>query len=116
MSKVSKSTASTHHSFPGYVDAYEQEIGGWTVSMETNFTDMDEALFFKGAPNDQCQANHLGYVLKGKFGVRKATGRRRSSRPVMRSSSSPGTRRSCSPGVSLWPSPPRKRRRCKALS
>ncbi|HSL37000.1 MAG TPA: hypothetical protein VK883_09230 [Arthrobacter sp.] len=74
MSKVSKSTASTHNSFPGYVDAYEEEIGGWTVSIETNFTDMDEALFFKGAPNDQCQANHLGYVLKGKFGVRRGDG------------------------------------------
>lgn len=74
MSKVSKATASSHQVFPGYVDAYEQEIGGWTVSIESNFVDMDQAPFFKGAPNDQCQANHLGYVLKGKFGVRKGDG------------------------------------------
>ena len=74
MPKVSKDTASTHQAFPGYVDAYEQEIGGWTVSIESNFIDMDEAPFFTGAPNDQCQANHVGYVLKGKFGVRTGEG------------------------------------------
>lgn len=73
MPKMSKATAS-HQAFPGYVDAYEQEIAGWYVSIETNFTDMDEAPFFKGAPNDQCQATHMGYVLKGKFGVRRADG------------------------------------------
>ncbi|KIS26010.1 hypothetical protein TV39_18495 [Arthrobacter sp. SPG23] len=74
MSKVSKATASFHQTFPGYVDAYEQEIGDWTVSLESNFIDMDQARFFKGAPNDQCQANHLGYVLKGKFGIRRSDG------------------------------------------
>ena len=56
------------------MDEYEQEIGDWTVSIESNFTDMDMAPFFKGAPNDQCQAHHAGYVLKGKFGVRRADG------------------------------------------
>lgn len=74
MAKVSKATATSHQGFPGYVDAYEQEIGDWTVSIESNFIDMDEAPFFKGAPNDQCQANHLGYVLKGKFGIRRSDG------------------------------------------
>lgn len=74
MPKVSKATASSHQGFPGYVDAYEQEIGDWTVSIESNFIDMDQASFFKGAPNDQCQANHVGYVLKGKFGVRRGDG------------------------------------------
>jgi len=73
MPKVSKATA-RHQGFPGYVDAYEQEIGDWTVSIESNLIDMDEAPLFKGAPNDQCQANHLGYVLKGKFGVRRGDG------------------------------------------
>lgn len=74
MPKVSKATASSHVVFPGYVDAYEREVGGWTVSIESNLTDMDQAPFFKGAPNDQCQARHVGYVLKGKFGVRRADG------------------------------------------
>ena len=74
MPKVSKATASSHQGFPGYVDAYEGEIGDWTVSIESNLIDMDQAPFFKGAPNDQCQASHLGYVLKGKFAVRRGDG------------------------------------------
>ena len=41
MPKVSKATASSHLVFPGYVEEYEQEIGDWTVSIESNFTDMD---------------------------------------------------------------------------
>ena len=69
-----KGTASSHQGFPGFVDTYEQEVGEWTVSMESNFVDMDQAPFFKGAPNDQCQANHMGYVLKGRFGVRRGGG------------------------------------------
>jgi hypothetical protein len=74
MPKVSKDTASSHTGFPGYLEGYEQEIGDWTVTIESNFIDMDEAPFFKGAPNDHCQANHFGYVLKGKFGVRTGEG------------------------------------------
>lgn len=35
---------------------------------------MDLAPFFKGAPDDKCQASHMGYVLKGKFGIRRADG------------------------------------------
>ncbi len=73
MPKVSKATAS-HRGFPGYLDAYEQEIGDWSVSIESDLSDIDYAPFFKGAPDDQCQAHHVGYVLKGKFGVRKADG------------------------------------------
>jgi hypothetical protein len=73
MPKVSKATAS-HRGFPGYVDVYEQEIGDWSVGIESDLTDIDYAPFFKGAPNDQCQAHHVGYVLKGKFGVRRADG------------------------------------------
>jgi hypothetical protein len=74
MPKVSKATATSHQVFPGYVEEYEQEIGDWTVSIECNFTDMDQAPFFKGAPDDLCQASHFGYVLKGKFGVRRSDG------------------------------------------
>src|SRR4029450_12626508 len=32
------------------------------------------AFLFKGAPNDQCQAPHMGYVLKGKYVMRTADG------------------------------------------
>ena len=74
MPKVSRATASSHLVVPGYSEMHEQEVGDWTVSIESEFTDMDMAPFFKGAPNDQCQATHIGYVLKGKFGVRTADG------------------------------------------
>ena len=74
MPKVSKATASSHQVFPGYSEVHEQEMGAWTVTVESEFTDIDMAPFFKGAPNDQCQASHVGYVLKGKFGVRMADG------------------------------------------
>ncbi len=74
MPKVSKATASSYNVFPGYMEEHEQEIGDWTVSIQSSFTDMDLAPFFKGAPNDQCQAAHMGYVLKGKFGIRRADG------------------------------------------
>lgn len=74
MHKFSKADASSHTVIPGYTDAYEQEIGGWTVTLETDLSDMDLAPFFKGAPSDQCQAHHFGYVLKGRFGFRTADG------------------------------------------
>jgi hypothetical protein len=74
MPKLSKSTAGSHMAIPGYVDTYSQDLGDWNVSIETMLTDLDEAPFFKGAPDDLCQGHHVGYVLKGKFGIRKADG------------------------------------------
>jgi hypothetical protein len=73
MPKTSKSTAS-HVVIPGYTEMYEQEVGGWTVTVETILSDIDYTPFFKGGPNDQCPASHVGYVLKGKFGVRRPDG------------------------------------------
>ena len=74
MAKVSKATASDRVAVPGYMDACAQEVGDWTVSIQSDFSDMDLAPFYKGAPNDQCQASHVGYVLKGRFGIRRADG------------------------------------------
>ena len=74
MPKLSKSTAASHMTIPGYTDTYEQEVGDWTVTMSSMFTDLDETPFFKGAPGDMCQASHVGLVLKGRFGIRKADG------------------------------------------
>lgn len=74
MSKLSKSTAESHMAIPGYVDSYSQDIGAWNVTIETMLTDLDETPFFKGAPDDLCQGHHVGYVIKGRFGVRKADG------------------------------------------
>lgn len=71
--KLSKATA-RHYTVPGYVEAFEQEVGDWSIGIERTFTDMDQAPFYKGAPNDQCQAHHMGYVLEGRFGIRTADG------------------------------------------
>ena len=67
--------------------------------METHLNDLDAAFLFKGAPNDQCQAPHIGYVLKGKYGMRIAEGVEEVFEPVTRSSSDPGTRRLSSRGA-----------------
>lgn len=74
MPKLNKSTAQMHMTIPGYTDAYEQQIGDWYVSMESTLADLDMAPLFKGSPDDLCQASHVGYVLKGKFGVRHPDG------------------------------------------
>ena len=74
MPKMSKASAVSHLAFPGFTESDEQDIGDWNVTIASDFTDMDLAPLFKGAPDDLCQASHLGYVLKGRFGVRKADG------------------------------------------
>ena len=74
MPKVSRATAPSHQPIPGVLDAYSHEIDGWTISMETHLTDLDAAFLFKGAPDDQCHAPHMGYVLKGKYGMRIVEG------------------------------------------
>jgi hypothetical protein len=73
MPKLSRASASPQ-GFPGYSESYEQEFGDWTVSIERDFVDMDLAPFFKGAPDDECQAHHLGYVVAGTFSVRHHDG------------------------------------------
>ncbi|SES47968.1 hypothetical protein SAMN05216199_0012 [Pedococcus cremeus] len=74
MPKLSKSTAALHMGIPGYLDSHGQEVGDWYVTLENTLADLDFTPFYKGAPDDLCQAHHLGYVLKGKFGIRKADG------------------------------------------
>lgn len=73
MTKVSKTTALSQ-GFPGFVETYDQEVGDWTVTIEHDLVDLDLAPFFKGAPDDQCQAHHLGYVISGTFAVRGGDG------------------------------------------
>jgi len=113
MAKVSKATASSHQAVPDFVDAYEQEIGDWTVSIESSFADMDLAPFYKGAPNDQCQSHHVGYILQGKFGVRTAGGVEEIFEAGDAFVIEPGTHRSCSLDASTWPSPPPRKPRNK---
>ena len=74
MPKLNKSNAASHMTFPGFADMYGTELGGWDVSIQSSLCDLDQASFYKGAKDDQCQAHHVGYVLKGKFGIHNADG------------------------------------------
>ena len=70
MPKASKETASEHESVPGYEGHFEHFEGGWTVGFEAYSEDADLAPYFKGLPNDECQCEHMGYVIKGKVAFR----------------------------------------------
>jgi hypothetical protein len=65
MPKVSKQTASTTETAPGY-EGHFQDLGGYTAVFESYSEDADMAALFKGLPDDRCQCPHWGYVLKGK--------------------------------------------------
>ena len=58
----------------GYEGHFEHFDGGWTVGFETYTQDADLARLFKGLPDDQCQCEHMGYVIKGKVAFRSGDG------------------------------------------
>ncbi|MEX2253438.1 MAG: cupin domain-containing protein [Thermoleophilaceae bacterium] len=66
MPKASRDTASESETVPGYEGHFEHFDGGYTVAFESYTEDADLAPFFEGLPNNQCQAEHWGYVIKGK--------------------------------------------------
>jgi hypothetical protein len=70
MPHASKQTASEHESLEGYEGHFEHFEGGWTVGFEAYTADADLAPLFRGLPNDECQCEHMGYVVKGKVGFR----------------------------------------------
>jgi hypothetical protein len=70
MPKASKETASESVKVEGYEGHIEHFPDGYTVAFETYTQDADLSPFFKGLPDDRCQAAHWGYVLRGKVGFR----------------------------------------------
>ena len=74
MPKASKETASDSMQAEGYEGHYENFDGGYTVAFETYTADSDMAGLFKGLPDDRCQCEHWGYVIKGKVGFKTADG------------------------------------------
>ncbi len=74
MPKASRSTASETVQVEGYEGHIENFDGGYTVAFETYTEDADLTPFFAGLPDDQCQAAHWGYVIKGKVTFHSATG------------------------------------------
>ena len=74
MPKASKESASEHETVEGYEGHFEHFDGGWTVGFETYTQDADLTPFFKGLPDDQCQCEHMGYVIKGKVAFHSEDG------------------------------------------
>ena len=74
MPSASKQTASDHETVEGYEGHFEHFEGGWTVGFETYTQDADLAPLFKGLPEDQCQCEHMGYVIRGKVAFRSPVG------------------------------------------
>jgi len=70
MPKASKASASDSMVLDGYEGHFENLDGGYTVGFETYTQDADLSPLFKGLPNDECQCEHMGYVIKGKVAFR----------------------------------------------
>ena len=72
MPSASKQSTSETEVMDGFEGHYEHMHGGYTVGFESYGADADMAPVFKGLPDDRCQCEHWGYVLKGKLGFRYA--------------------------------------------
>jgi hypothetical protein len=74
MPKAAKATASDSVQLEGYEGHFENFDGGYTVGFETYTSDADMADLFKGLPDDRCQCEHWGYVIKGKVSFKTSDG------------------------------------------
>jgi hypothetical protein len=74
MPKASRETASETVQVEGYEGHIERLAGGYTVAFETYTEDADLTPFFKGLPDDRCQCEHWGYVIRGKVTFKSAAG------------------------------------------
>jgi hypothetical protein len=72
MPKASKQSASDSMELEGYEGHFETFDGGYTVGFETYTEDADLTPYFKGLPDDRCQAPHWGYVIEGKVSFKFA--------------------------------------------
>ena len=69
MAKIAKLDTSTVYEMEGFEGRY-QDLGGTTVGFETYTQDADLSPLFKGLPDDECQCEHMGYVIRGKVAFR----------------------------------------------
>jgi len=74
MPKASKATATDSMQVEGYEGHFENFDGGYTVGFETYTADADVGDLFKSLPDDRCQCEHWGYVIKGKVSFKTADG------------------------------------------
>jgi len=68
--KASRQTASEVVEVEGYEGRQAHFGDDYTVTFETYTQDSDLSPYFDGLPNNQCQAAHWGYVIKGKQTIR----------------------------------------------
>ena len=73
MGKTSRETSTSTERLEGYEGHFTQ-IGDMTVAYETYSADADLSEYFRGLPDDRCQAAHYGYVIAGKVAFRYADG------------------------------------------
>ena len=74
MPKASRTSASETVEMEGYEGHLEALEGGYTVAFEKYTADADLTEFFRGLPDDRCQAAHWGYVVTGKVTFKSASG------------------------------------------
>lgn len=74
MPHASRTTATESVKLDGYEGHFENFDDGFTVGFETYTADADLSPLFAGLPDDRCQCQHWGYVLKGKVAFRTASG------------------------------------------
>lgn len=66
MPSSSRESASQTIAVEGYEGRFEDLGTGTTVGFELYTEDADVAPFFAGLPDDRCQCEHWGYVIRGK--------------------------------------------------
>ena len=66
MGTTSTQKAPQHEEGEGFEGHYDQ-VGPYTIGFEAYSVDADISDMFKGLPDDACQAEHWGYVIKGKL-------------------------------------------------
>jgi len=71
MPKASRDSASRVEDH-GVMEGRYEELGDYVVSFEHFREDADATALFKGLPEDRCQAEHWGYVVKGSVTFRFA--------------------------------------------
>ena len=74
MPKASRTTAAETFELEGY-EGHFQDFGPYTVGFEAYTADAALAPLFAGLPDDRCQCQHMGYVVKGKLKFTFADGR-----------------------------------------
>ncbi len=74
MPKASRDSASESMQLEGYEGHFEHLAGGYTVGFETYTADADLTPLFRGLPDDRCQCEHWGYVVRGRVSFKTADG------------------------------------------